>query len=175
MKCWTGWRRGHGKVHRGLRRRTPAEMRQTPAKGAGNSCPRKLSAWRRCSRQRSLRGSLWEGQQTLPICRAISTVGCTGRMCLCSHMDIMKCCGIYGAVVILLLISACVYKHLGGACWISTESHWVRMRWSVRGRRSEQVLLKYVIVSIRLQRTWLLTKLVSLTLSCQFWRKCPAW
>ena len=37
------------------------------------------------------------------------------------HHDIMKCCGISKAVATLPVISACVWDHLGGACWISTE------------------------------------------------------
>ena len=77
-------------------------------------------------------------------------------MCLCSHMDIMKCCGIFRAVVTLPVFSACVWKHLGGASWICTEIHWVRMMrmsWSVRGKILGGVLLWYVIGSIRLQ--WL--------------------
>ena len=49
-------------------------------------------------------------------------------------MDIMKCCGISKAVVTLPVSSACVWKHLGGACWISTDIHKVRMSWSVRER-----------------------------------------
>ena len=44
------------------------------------------------------------------------TVECAGRMSLCSHMDIMKCCGLSNAVVTLPVISACFWKHLGGAC-----------------------------------------------------------
>ena len=47
----------------------------------------------------------------------------------------------FQAVVTLPVISACVWKHLGGACWISKEIHCVRMSWSVRGRRFERVLL----------------------------------
>ena len=42
-------------------------------------------------------------------------------MCLCSHMDIMKCCGISKAGVTLPVISACVWKNLGGACGISAD------------------------------------------------------
>ena len=174
MKCWTGRNRGPRKVHWGLRLQTPAEMRQTLAKGAGKFYPRKLSAWRRCTRQPSLAGFLWQGHQTLPICPANFTVGCAEKMCLCSHTDIMNCCGISRAVVTLLVINACVRKHLGGACWIVREIHWVRMSWSVRRRKSKRVLLWYVIVSIRLQRTWSPMKLVSLTFSCQFWQKCLA-
>ena len=47
--------------------------------------------------------------------------GCAGKLCLCSHMDIMKCCGISGAVITLPVITASVWKYLGGACWTSTE------------------------------------------------------
>ena len=51
------------------------------------------------------------------------TVGCAGRMSLCSHKDIINCCCISKAVVILPVTSVCVWKHLAGACWISTEIH----------------------------------------------------
>ena len=46
----------------------------------------------------------------------------------------MKCCGISRAVFTLPVISACVWKNLGGACWISAEIHRVRVSWSVRER-----------------------------------------
>ena len=75
MKCWTGWNRDHRKVYRRLRRRTPAEMRQMLAKGAGRYCPRKLSEWKRCTRQRSLAGSSWQDHQMLPICQATFIAG----------------------------------------------------------------------------------------------------
>ena len=150
-------------------------MRRTLAKGAGKFCPRRLSEWRKCTRQLSLAGSSWHNHQTLPTWRAIFTVGFAGRFSLCSHIDIMKCWGVSKAVINLPVINACVWKHLGGACWISTEIHQMRMSWSVRGKKLEGVLLWYVIVSIPLQRTWSPKKLVSLILSCQFWQRCLAW
>ena len=45
------------------------------AKGAGRSCPRKYSAWKMCTRQRSLASSLWQDHQMLPICQPTFTVG----------------------------------------------------------------------------------------------------
>ena len=152
----------------------PAEMRRTLAKGVEKFCRWKLSTWRRCTRQPSLAGCLWPDHQRLPICQAIFSVGCAGRMSLCSHMDIMKCCGVSKAVVTLPVMSACVWKHLGDARWTPTGIHWVRTSWSVRGRKWERILLWYVIVSIRLQRTWSPMRLASLTLNCQFWQKCHA-
>ena len=38
------------------------------------------------------------------------------------------------AVVTLPVISACVWKHLGGACWISTEIHLARMSRNTKGK-----------------------------------------
>ena len=152
-----------------------AEIRQTLAKGAGKSCPRRLSALRKCTRQPNSAGSSWQNQQTLPICQAIYTVGYAERTSPCSHMGILKCCGISTAVVTSPVISACVWKQLDGACWISTEILWVRMSWIGRRGRSRRVHLWYVTVSIRLRRTWSPLKLMLLTLSCRFWQTCLAW
>ena len=46
MKCWKSWSKGHHKTHREQRPQTPAEMRQTPVKGAARFCQRKLSGWK---------------------------------------------------------------------------------------------------------------------------------
>ena len=51
MRCRTVWSKSLRKVHRELKCQKPAEMSQTPAKGAGKFCPKKISAWRRCTRQ----------------------------------------------------------------------------------------------------------------------------
>ena len=157
-----------------VERQNPVEMRQTPGKGATKFCLRKLSGWRSCRRQLSLEGSSWRDHQTLPICRAKFTIGCAGRKSPCSHMGIMNCCGISKGVVTLPVISSCVWKQLGGACWISEEIHCARISWSDRWRRSRRVPLWCVTVSIRLRRTWSGMKLVLLTRSCQFWQKCLA-
>ena len=121
MKCWTGWNRDRRKVHRGLRRQTPAETRLMLARGAGRSCLWKLSGWKRFTRQRSLAGSLWQCLYMPPICPATFIVSCAEWMCPCSHMGTMKCCGIFRDVVTLPVTSTYVWKHLGGACWISRE------------------------------------------------------
>ena len=129
-------------------------MRQTLANGTGKFCRKKLSAWWKCTHQPGLAGSSWHDHQTLPICQAIFTVGCAGRMSLCSHMDTMRSGGISKAVVTLPVISACVWKHLNDACWISAEILCVKMNWSGRWRKSRRVPLWCLIVSIRLRRTW---------------------
>ena len=113
MGCWIAWNKSHCKVHKELRHRKPGEMKQTPVEGAGKFCPRKLSAWRRCTRQLSLASFSLLDHQTLRICPAIFTVGCAGRTSLYSHMGIMKCCGISKAVVTLPVIRACVCKTSG--------------------------------------------------------------
>ena len=156
---WSAWQAEAGDIGKILkelrcRRRRLAEMRQTAAKGAQKICPRKLSAWRKCTQQLSLTGSLWQDRQTLPICSAILPVGYAGRMSPCSHMGVMKCCGISKAVVILPVISGCVWGHLGGACWNFMGIHWARTSWSGRGGRSRRVPLWCVTVSICLWRIW---------------------
>ena len=80
-----------------------------------------------------------------------------------------------GASSYLSLTSVCVLRHLGGACWIFKEIHWPKMSWSGRERRFRRVLLWYGTASIRLQRTWSVTKLVWSTLSCRSWQRCPVW
>ena len=150
-------------------------MRQTPAKGAGNFCPRKLSAWKRCTGQLSMAIFSWQDHQTLPICQAIFTVGCDEKMSLCSHTGIMKCCGISKAIVILPVINACVLKHLGGACLFSTEILWARMSGSDWGGNSRRVPLWCVTLTIHLQKIWSLMGLVLLTHSCQFSQRCLLW
>ena len=53
-------------------------------------------------------------------------------------MVIMKCCGIFKRVLLSPVISACVSKHLGGACYTSTETCLVKTSWSDRTEKSRK-------------------------------------
>ena len=142
--------------------------------GAGKFCRIKPTGWKWFTRQRSSGGFLWRRRQIMPACPATFIASCAARMCPYSHMGTMKCCGIFRGVVTLPVTSVCVLRHLGGACWIFKEIHWPKMSWSGSGRKFRMVLLWYGTASIRLQRTWSVTKLVWSTLSCRSWRRCPA-